>query len=103
MGRKVPVQGQAHIPVSAVASLFFKYHEQQDGSIAEFSPRAFNDRKANTALLAAVGCVLLVLCGYSIYRYGDTVKDIRSPSSRPDIVAHRGGFHQSAGKYHAGL
>ena len=73
-----------------LTSLFFKYHEQQSRSIAELSPKAFNDRKANTALLTAVGCVLLVLCGYSVYRYGDTVKDIRSPSSRPAIVAHRG-------------
>lgn len=69
--------------------LFFKYHEQE-GTLADLSPRSFVDRAASRALLAAVGSVLVLICGYCVYRYGGTMQDILEPSERPGIVAHRG-------------
>lgn len=69
--------------------LFFKYHEQE-GSIAELSPKVFRERRGNTALLAAVGCVVLLICGSCVLRYGDTIAGMTQPSARPAVVAHRG-------------
>ena len=69
--------------------LFFKYHEQE-GSIGELSAQVFRDRRGNTALLAVVGCVALLICGSCVLRYSGTLLHITDPSTRPAVIAHRG-------------
>ncbi len=72
-----------------LTTMFFKYRDREE-SPTDLSPRSFVDRDASRALLAAVGVVLVLICGYCVYRYGDTVRTITAPSTRPGIVAHRG-------------